>query len=185
MQSTHVNAVSGRKTQQQSQFDDFAHLLEDLFAGSPAEPMPMPVLTEQPISVEERFETIRRLKQGKASDDFGLVAELLHHAPPTCLNALLEVLNHLLRTGCARQLAEKLLSNAAQGSSSESSSGFPANCFTPCAVQDIFLCARVRVRVRPESPKAARLGLRQGPYLQVCTKVSRGYMTRIKIAWQS
>ena len=44
---------------------------------------------------------------------------------------------------------------------------------------------RVRVRIRPESPKAARLGLRQGPYLQVCTKISSGYVTRIKIAWQS
>ena len=61
--------------------------------------MPMPVLTEQPSSVEELSETVRGLKQGKASDDFGLVAALLHHAPPTFLNALLEVLSHLLRTG--------------------------------------------------------------------------------------
>ena len=43
----------------------------------------------------------------------------------------------------------------------------------------------VRVRVKPESPNAARLGLRQGPYLHICTKISSGYMTRIKIAWQS
>ena len=30
--------------------------------------------------------------------------------------------------------------------------------------------------MRPESPKAARLGLRQGPYLQVCTNISRGHV---------
>ena len=41
--------------------------------------------------------------------------------------------------------------------------------------------SKVRVRVRPESPKAARLGLRQGPYLHVCTNISRGHVTRIKI----
>ena len=88
-----------RSLLQRSQLEEFANLLEDLCAGNPAEPMPMPLLTEQPISVEELSETIRRVKQGKASDDFGLVAELLHHAQPTFLNALLEVLNHLLRTG--------------------------------------------------------------------------------------
>ena len=54
-----VKAVFGRKTQQHPQLEEFANLLEDLFAGSPAEPMPVPVQTEQPISAEEFSETIR------------------------------------------------------------------------------------------------------------------------------
>ena len=102
-----VNAVFGRKAEQHPQLEGFANLLEDLFAGNPAEPMAKPVLTEQPISVEELSETVRPLKQGKASDDFGVVAALLHHAPPTFLNALLEVLNHLLRAGDGGKLAFK------------------------------------------------------------------------------
>ena len=127
--------------------------------------MPMPVLTEQPISVEELSETIRRLKQGKASDDFGLVAELLHHAPPTFSNALLEVLNHLLRTGDVpdswRKTCFQLLPKVAR--TKKKSSGFPANCFTPFAVQTFsyVLLSRIEATLDAHQPEEQH-GFRKG-----------------------
>ena len=103
-----VNAVFGRKTQQHPQPEQFANFLKHSFAGSPAEPMPMPVLTEQPISVEELFEAgegLRRFRFG-----CGVIASCPAYIFERVAGGAQPSPTH---RGCARQLAENLLSNAA------------------------------------------------------------------------
>jgi len=45
------------------------------------DPSPPPQLTEADWSLQELRNAIRRMKANKASDECGLVAELLHFAP--------------------------------------------------------------------------------------------------------
>ena len=78
----------GWKTQQHPQHEEFAMLLEELYAGNPTKPTSMPTLTEQPFSAAELDDAVHCLKRGKASDEYGLVAELSHHVSTMFLDCL-------------------------------------------------------------------------------------------------
>ena len=56
-------------------------------------------LTEPNWSLQELKGAIERMKANKASDECGLVAELLHFAPENVVTALLGIMNQILHTG--------------------------------------------------------------------------------------
>ena len=96
---THVNIICVHIVFFANHVDDFAKMLEHLFHGDPAPPMPMPTLTEPPWTMAQLKHAISRLKSKKSGDDLGLVAELLKHSPDDFLNALLLVMKEVLTSG--------------------------------------------------------------------------------------
>ena len=79
--------------------NDFADMLENIFHGHPGIPTRPLQLTEPNWSLQELKGAIQRMKANKASDDCGLVAELLHFAPENVVTALLGIMNQILHTG--------------------------------------------------------------------------------------
>ena len=79
--------------------DDFADMLENIFSGHPSNPSPPPQLTEADWNLQELQIAIKRMKANKASDECGLVAELLHFAPGNVLCTILNIMNTILRDG--------------------------------------------------------------------------------------
>ena len=90
---------TGRHVVEQPHPNDFADMLENIFAGNFDKPMDRPMLTEAPWSMNELRAAIRRAKNKRTGDDLGLVAELLKYAPEGYLEALLDVFRHALSTG--------------------------------------------------------------------------------------
>ena len=90
---------TGRHVVEQPHPNDFADMLENIFAGNFDKPMDRPMLTEAPWSMNELTAAIRRAKNKRTGDDLGLVAELLKYAPEGYLETLLDVFPHALSTG--------------------------------------------------------------------------------------
>ena len=79
--------------------NDFADMLETLFAGNIIS-LERPVTTlEAPWQRSELTKAIQRMKTQKAADECGLVAELLKHVPEDGLTKLLALMNDLLFSG--------------------------------------------------------------------------------------
>ena len=79
--------------------DDFADMLEALFAGNTIS-LERPVAAlEAPWQRSELTKAIQRMKTQKAADECGLVAELLKHVPEDVLTKLLALMNDLLFSG--------------------------------------------------------------------------------------
>ena len=89
----------GRQIADQPPPDDFADMLENIFSGHPSNPSPPPQLTEADWNLQELQIAIKRMKANKASDECGLVAELLHFAPRNVLCTILNIMNTILRDG--------------------------------------------------------------------------------------
>ena len=79
--------------------NEFANMLEVLFAGSPSDPQRPDFLTEPGWTLDELAKAIQKLKLDKAVDECGLAAELLKHLPDLYLQKLLDLYNHLLCNG--------------------------------------------------------------------------------------
>ena len=74
--------------------DAFADMLEEIFHGYPGAPT-QPEQLDGPLCRELTF-AIKRLKNNKATDECGLVAEVLRCVPHDCLNSLLQIMNEIL-----------------------------------------------------------------------------------------
>ena len=74
-------------------------MLEALFAGDVGTPTPPQRLMEEPFTLQELDRAWGRMKVDRAPDEFGLVAELLHHCPRELRTLLLELFNKVLRDG--------------------------------------------------------------------------------------
>ena len=82
-----------------SAHSDFADMLENIFHRHPGIPTRPLQLTEPNWSLQELKGAIERMKANKASDECGLVAELLHFAPENVVTALVGIMNQILHTG--------------------------------------------------------------------------------------
>ena len=76
--------------------NDFADMLETLFAGNTISPQRPVTTTEDPWQRSDLTKAIQRMKTQKAADERGLVAELLKHVPEDVLTKLLALMNDLL-----------------------------------------------------------------------------------------
>ena len=79
--------------------NDFADMLETLFAGNTISPQRPVTTTEDPWQRSDLTKAIQRMKTQKAADERGLVAELLKHVPEDVLTKLLALMNDLLLSG--------------------------------------------------------------------------------------
>ena len=79
--------------------NDFADMLETLFAGNTTSPEWPVTTTEEPWQWSDLTKSIRRMKTQKTADECGLVAELLKHVPEDVLTKLLALMNDLLLSG--------------------------------------------------------------------------------------
>ena len=86
----------GRQVADQPPPNDFQDMLENLFFSNPS---PLPQLMEADRSLQEFWHAIKRMKANKASDECGLVAELLHFAPENVSSTILCIMNSILRNG--------------------------------------------------------------------------------------
>ena len=72
---------TGSRTMSQAPVDEFANMLEVLFAGNPSDPQQPDLLTEVGWTLDELAKAIQKLKLDKAVDECGLAAEFLKHLP--------------------------------------------------------------------------------------------------------
>ena len=56
---------------------EFATFLATLFAGGVDVPLPFPVLSEVPCSMEDLWHALRRMKTNLCDDDAGLIAQFM------------------------------------------------------------------------------------------------------------
>ena len=91
--------VANQRTTEEPQPNDFADMLEEIFSGNRGAPT-QPERLDEPLSTREesRF-AIKRLKNNKAADECGLVAEVLRCGPHDCLNSFLQIRNDILQKG--------------------------------------------------------------------------------------
>ena len=94
-----LHATLVRQVPEQPQANEFANMLEQVFAGSPDEVMAAaPVLSENDWHKDQLLMAIKRLKANKSADEKGLVAELLHFASDDFLDRVLGPLNDLMHS---------------------------------------------------------------------------------------
>ena len=79
--------------------DDFAQNVELLFTGEPCVLVQPCDLSENPWTPCGLSSSMPRLRSNKSADTYGLVGELLKHAPPEFLEILLSLYNHVLFSG--------------------------------------------------------------------------------------
>ena len=91
--------TGSRTVSQPPPVDEFANMLEVLFAGNPSDPQRPDLLTEPGWTLDELAKAIQKLKLDKAVDECGLAAELLKHLPDLYLQKLLDLYNHVLCNG--------------------------------------------------------------------------------------
>jgi len=85
------------RTHNALEFDELAHFLGTLFACGVDVPLPFPVLSEPPSSMEDLWHALRRMKANRCDDDAGLVAELVQFSP----NQILQNLFCLYNSHCS------------------------------------------------------------------------------------
>ena len=91
--------VAMQRTTQLPPPDAFADMLEEIFHGYPGAPTQPEQLDEPLWTCRELTFAIKRLKNNKATDECGLVAEVLRCVPHDCLNSLLQIMNEILQKG--------------------------------------------------------------------------------------
>ena len=79
--------------------NEFANMLEVVFAGNFSDSQQPDLLTERGWTLDELAQTIQKLKLDKAVDECGLAAELLKHLPDLYLHKLLDLYNHVVCNG--------------------------------------------------------------------------------------
>ena len=79
--------------------NEFADMLEQLFAGDPGGELQPPQLTETAWKKSDVYKAIKRMKMQKSADERGLVAELLKYAPDYFIAKLVDSFNDLMTTG--------------------------------------------------------------------------------------
>ena len=79
--------------------NEFADMLEQLFAGDPGGELQPPQLTETAWEKSDVYKAIKRMKMQKSADERGLVAELLKYAPDYFIAKLVDSFNDLMTTG--------------------------------------------------------------------------------------
>ena len=101
--------VAMQRTTEQPPPDAFADMLEEIFNGNPGAPT-QPEQLDEPLWTcwELRF-AIKRLKNNKAADECGLVAEVLRCVPHDCLSSLLDIMNEILHKGAVPSSWRKTL----------------------------------------------------------------------------
>ena len=94
-----MHLCTGSRTMLQPPVNEFANMLESLFAGNPSDPQQPDVMTEPEWTPCELANAIQKLKLDKAVDEYGLAAEMLKHLPDVYLQKLLNLYNHVLCNG--------------------------------------------------------------------------------------
>ena len=79
--------------------NEFANMLEQLFAGDPGGELQPPRLTEAAWEKSDVYKAIKRMKPQKSADERGFVAELLKHAPDIFIAKLVDGFNDLMSSG--------------------------------------------------------------------------------------
>ena len=79
--------------------NEFADMLEQLFAGDPGGELQPPQLTETAWERSDVYNAIKRMKLQKSADERGLVAELLKYAPGFFIAKLVDSFNDLMTSG--------------------------------------------------------------------------------------
>ena len=109
--------------------NEFAHMLEQLFAGDPGGELQPPQLTETAWEKSDVYNAIKRMKLQKSADERGLVAELLKYAPDFFIAKLVDNFHDLMTSGdVPREWDKKTLQNAAKKQSCKSSLRFSPHC---------------------------------------------------------
>ena len=94
-----MSSYSCKPLHQHPPLDEFATMLETLFAGTPETPLQPNHLTEEPWTLQELMEAIEKLKLNKSADESGLVAEVFKHIPTNFAAKILRLYNSLLSSG--------------------------------------------------------------------------------------
>ena len=94
-----IQAASHRTVSQQPEPNEFADMLEELFAGDPGGDLLPTQFTEIAWEKVEVYKAIKRMKVQKSADECGLVAEILKHVPDSFIDTLVGQFNDLMRTG--------------------------------------------------------------------------------------
>ena len=94
-----IQAASHRTVSQQPEPNEFADMLEELFAGDPGGDLLPTQFTEIAWEKGEVYKAIKRMKVQKSADECGLVAEILKHVPDSFIDTLVGQFNDLMRTG--------------------------------------------------------------------------------------
>ena len=94
-----VHATVVRQVPEQPQANEFANMLEQIFAGSPDELMATaPVFSKNDWPKDEVLMAIKRLKANKSADETNFVAELLHFVSEYFLDRVLKFFNGLMHS---------------------------------------------------------------------------------------
>ena len=94
-----MSSYSSKPLHQHPPLDEFATMLETLFAGTPERPLQPNHLTEEPWTLQELMGAVEKLKLNKAADESGLVAEVFKHIPTNFAAKTLGLYNSLLSSG--------------------------------------------------------------------------------------
>ena len=94
-----IQTTSHRTVSQQPEPDEFADMLEELFAGDPGGDWLSTQFAEIAWEKGEVYKAIKRMKVQKSADECGLVAEVLKHAPDFFIDTLVAQFNDLMMTG--------------------------------------------------------------------------------------
>ena len=94
--------------------NDFADMLETLFASNTVSPERPVTTLEAPRQRIDLTKAIQRMKTQKTADECGLVAELLKHVPKDVLTKLLTLMNELLLSGELPQTWQKTVFQSCQ-----------------------------------------------------------------------
>ena len=80
-ENPHFSQCKGPTAMSQPPVDEFANMLEVLFAGNRSDPQQPDLLIKPGRTLDELAKAIHKLKLDKAVDECGLAAELLKHLP--------------------------------------------------------------------------------------------------------
>ena len=95
-----MHLCTGSGTMSQPPVNEFANMLESLFAGDPSDPQQPDMMTEPEWTPGELANAIKKLELDKAVDEYGLAAEMSKHLLDVHLRKLLDLYNnHVLCNG--------------------------------------------------------------------------------------
>ena len=95
----HLQEATHQKMAGHPAANEFADMLEQLFAGDPGGELQPPRLTEAAWEKSDVYKAIKRMKPQKSADERGVVAELLKHAPDIFIAKLVDGFNDLMSSG--------------------------------------------------------------------------------------
>ena len=94
-----IQAASHRTVSQQPEPNEFADMLEELFAGDPGGDLLPTQFTEIAWEKREVHKAIKRMKVQKSADECSFVAKFLKHVPDSLIDTLVGQFNDLMRRG--------------------------------------------------------------------------------------